>query len=152
MTVFAPFSSKLTPVKLTLGALLLCTGAVAMAQPPIIQPGPPGQPGRIISAEEASDLAGLEYSRGDIMFLRGMISHHAQAKEMSELADERTNNEAVLALAERIFLSQDDEISMMQAGLEDRPDAGYASRQDFMLMPGRCCRICRTARSLGPGV
>lgn len=140
MTVFAPFSSKLTPVKLTLGALLLCTGAVAMAQPPIIQPGPPGQPGRVISAEEASDLAGLEYSRGDIMFLRGMISHHAQAKEMSELADERTNNEAVLALAERIFLSQDDEISMMQGWLEDRgldaPDMDAHHAEDFMLMPG----------------
>lgn len=145
MTEFAPLSSPFTalrraPVKATLGALLLCMGAAVQAQPPIIQPGPPGQPGRIISAEEAADLAGLEYSRGDIMFLRGMISHHAQAKEMSELADERTNNEAVLALADRIFLSQDDEIQMMQGWLEDRglaaPDMDAHHAMDFDLMPG----------------
>lgn len=145
MTEFAPISSPFSArrraaVKATLGALLLCMGAAVQAQPPIIQPGPPGQPGRIISAEEAADLAGLEYSRGDIMFLRGMISHHAQAKEMSELADERTNNEAVLALADRIFLSQDDEIQMMQGWLEERgleaPDMHAHHAMDFDLMPG----------------
>ena len=49
-----------------------------------------------------------------------MIPHHAQAKEMSALAEERTNNPTVLAVAERITLSQDDEISMMQGWLRDQ--------------------------------
>jgi uncharacterized protein (DUF305 family) len=49
-----------------------------------------------------------------------MIPHHAQAKEMSALAEGRTNNPTVLAVAERITLSQDDEISMMQGWLRDQ--------------------------------
>ena len=93
---------------------------LAHAQVPIIQPGAPGQASRVITAEEASDLAALSYSLGDIQFLRGMIPHHSQAKEMSALAQDRTNNTTVLAVAARITLSQDDEISMMQGWLVDQ--------------------------------
>lgn len=93
---------------------------LAQAQVPIIQPGAPGQASRVITAEEASDLAALSYSLGDIQFLRGMIPHHSQAKEMSALAADRTNNTTVLAVAARITLSQDDEISMMQGWLRDQ--------------------------------
>ena len=113
---------------------------VAVGQVPIIQPGAPGQESRLITAEEASDLAGMEYSLGDIQFLQGMIPHHAQAKEMSALAGSRTNNEAIMAVAERITLSQDDEIAMMQGWLGDRglevtsEDAHHQS--GFMRMAG----------------
>ena len=93
---------------------------LAQAQVPIIQPGAPGQASRVITAEEASGLAALSYSLGDIQFLRGMIPHHSQAKEMSALAQDRTNNTIVLAVAARITLSQDDEISMMQGWLVDQ--------------------------------
>ncbi len=101
-----------------LSAVLL--GSSVNAQVPIIQPGAPGQDSRIITAEEASELANQEYSLGDIRFLQGMIPHHTQAKEMSALAEGRTNNDLVLAVAERITLSQDDEIQMMQGWLRDR--------------------------------
>lgn len=97
-----------------------CITALAQAQVPIIQPGAPGQPGRIITAEQASDLANTGYSLGDIQFLSGMIPHHAQAKEMSALAESRTNTTLVLAVAQRITLSQDDEIGMMQGWLRDQ--------------------------------
>jgi uncharacterized protein (DUF305 family) len=112
----------------------------AVGQVPIIQPGAPGQQSRVITAEEASALAGMEYSLGDIQFLQGMIPHHAQAKEMSALAESRTNNEAILAVAARITLSQDDEIAMMQDWLDDRglevtaEDAHHQS--GFMRMAG----------------
>ena len=112
----------------------------AMGQVPIVQPGAPGQQSRLITAEEASALAGTEYSLGDIQFLQGMIPHHAQAKEMSALAESRTNNEAILAVAARITLSQDDEIAMMQDWLGDRglevtaEDAHHQS--GFMRMAG----------------
>jgi uncharacterized protein (DUF305 family) len=82
----------------------------------------------------------MEYSLGDIQFLQGMIPHHAQAKEMSALAESRTNNEAILAVAARITLSQDDEIAMMQDWLGDRglevtaEDAHHQS--GFMRMAG----------------
>ncbi len=123
-----------------LAALALAAGAPAMAQVPIIQPGPPGQPSRQISAEEASNLAGLRYAEADVRFMQGMISHHRQAMEMSALVDARSNREAVEALAERIALSQEDEISMMTGWLEDRglaaPAAGAHHDSDFDLMPG----------------
>ena len=111
-----------------------------LAQVPIIQPGAPGQPSRVISAEEASDLANIQYSLGDIQFLQGMIPHHAQAKEMSALAENRTNNDMVLAVAQRITLSQDDEIGMMQGWLEQRdlevPDQMAHHNDGFEMMPG----------------
>ncbi len=98
----------------------ICVSSVAQAQVPIIQPGAPGQAGRVITAEEASDLANIGYSLGDVQFLRSMIPHHVQAKEMSALAEGRTNTASVLAVAERIILSQDDEIAMMQGWLRDQ--------------------------------
>jgi len=129
--------------KITSCLLLVLSGVVvtqSLAQVPIIQPGAPGQPGRIISAEEAADLAGIQYSAGDVMFLQGMISHHAQAMEMSALVDSRSNREVMNLLAERISLSQDDEISMMQDWLRERDlevpslDAHHAN--GYNLMPG----------------
>ena len=120
--------------------ILLVTVNSALAQVPIIQPGAPGQPSRVISAEEASDLANIQYSLGDIQFLQGMIPHHAQAKEMSALAEGRSNNDMVLAVAQRITLSQDDEIGMMQGWLEERdidvPDQMAHHRDGFEMMPG----------------
>ncbi|MDP6535315.1 MAG: DUF305 domain-containing protein [Gammaproteobacteria bacterium] len=112
----------------------------SLAQVPIIQPGAPGQPGRIISAEQASDLAAIQYAAGDIQFLQGMISHHAQAMEMAELVESRSTREAMVLLAQRISLSQDDEIAMMQGWLSEHDqavpgvDAHHAT--DFELMPG----------------
>jgi len=121
MTMLFPriLNSKVNWTLLTV--LTVCgISNLAQAQVPIIQPGAPGQASRVITAEEASDLAALSYSLGDIQFLRGMIPHHSQAKEMSALAQDRTNNTTVLAVAARITLSQDDEISMMQGWLVDQ--------------------------------
>ena len=127
---------------LGLTLIFMCAGVIvnSQAQVPIIQPGLPGQPGRIISAEEAADLAGIQYSAGDVMFLQGMISHHAQAMEMSALVDSRTDREPMRLLAKRISISQEDEITMMQDWLAERdlevPNADTHHSPDFDLMPG----------------
>ena len=106
------------------GAALLSLGpAVGRAQVPIVQPGAPGEPSREISAAEATDLAGIRFTDGDVKFMQGMIPHHAQALEMTALVAERTVNEAMQRLAQRIELSQEDEIEMMQAWLRDRGQA-----------------------------
>ena len=90
-----------------------------MGQVPIIQPGAPDN--KADSSQQKKPLLWPEWNTlGDIQFLQGMIPHHAQAKEMSVLAESRTNNEAILAVAARITLSQDDEIAMMQDWLGDR--------------------------------
>ena len=100
---------------------LFATGS--QAQTPIVQPGPPGEPSRLISAAEASDLAGIRFTDADVKFMQGMISHHAQAIEMTELLASRSNREVMRQLAQRIELSQEDEISMMQEWLRSREQA-----------------------------
>lgn len=111
------------------------------AQAPIIQPGAPGQPSRVISAEDASNLASIQYSDADVKFMQGMISHHAQAVEMGALVEGRTNREAISAIAQRISISQEDEISMMQGWLEERgqtvpSEHAHHEMESDDLMPG----------------
>ncbi|MCY4599912.1 MAG: DUF305 domain-containing protein [Acidobacteria bacterium] len=103
------------------GMLLLTLGAAgAGAQPPIVQPGAPGEQSRTISAAEASDLAGIRFSEADVNFMQGMVSHHAQALEMTALVAGRSGRDAMRRLAQRIELSQEDEIAMMQEWLRSR--------------------------------
>ena len=94
--------------------------AAIRAQTPIVQPGAPGEPSRRISAEEASDLAGIQFSDADVKFMQGMISHHAQALEMTDLLASRSERDVMHRLAQRIELSQEDEITMMQDWLRSR--------------------------------
>ena len=106
------------------GMLLLTLGAAgAGAQPPIVQPGAPGEPSRTISAADASDLAGIRFSEADVNFMQGMVSHHAQALEMTALVAGRSGRDAMRRLAQRIELSQKDEIAMMQEWLRSRGQA-----------------------------
>ena len=108
--------------------------------PPIVQPGAPGQPSRVISAETASDLSQVEYTGADITFMQGMIGHHAQALEMVELLKTRSASADMKKLALRIELSQDDEINMMQRWLEVRgqqvPNRNAMHAHGGALMPG----------------
>ena len=50
--------------------------------------------------------------------MQGMIHHHSQALDMTELLSTRTSREDMRLLALRIQLSQADEIKMMQRWLE----------------------------------
>ncbi|MBL0939288.1 MAG: DUF305 domain-containing protein [Gemmatimonadaceae bacterium] len=56
----------------------------------------------------------------DVQFMQGMIGHHAQALDMSALVDSRTKRPEMLSLAERIAVSQKDEIAIMRAWLEQK--------------------------------
>jgi uncharacterized protein (DUF305 family) len=78
--------------------------------------------------------------------MQGMIHHHAQAVEMVELLKTRTQSADMKKLAQRIELSQRDEIKMMRHWLEargqDAPDPsahmmhGGMAGMDMPLMPG----------------
>ena len=63
---------------------------------PIIQPGMPGSPSKILDADEATKISNTSYIVADVEFLQGMIVHHEQAIIMSNMADERTNNKTCL--------------------------------------------------------
>ena len=120
-------------------AALFATAAHVLAQAPIVQPGAPGEPSRLITAEEATNLASVRFSAADVKFVQDMLVHHAQALEMTALVDDRTTRDAMRRLAQRIELSQRDEIEMMETWLRghglDVPDPAHHAHGDA-LMPG----------------
>ncbi|MBX3705197.1 MAG: DUF305 domain-containing protein [Pseudomonadales bacterium] len=101
-------------------ALLGWFSAPALSQPPIIQPGAPGEPARELSADEAIRIAVTRFSPADVRFMQDMIPHHHQALEMAALAPARTNRAALLEIARRIDASQSGEIGFMQEWLAAR--------------------------------
>ena len=107
---------------------------------PIVQPGAPGEASRVVSADAAADLSRVQYTRADVAFMQGMIGHHAQALEMTELLRTRTSSENMRKLALRIEVSQADEIRMMQHWLEARgqevPGPHAMHMHGATLMPG----------------
>jgi uncharacterized protein (DUF305 family) len=109
-------------------------------RPPIVQPGAPGQPSVVITAERAADLSQVEYTGADIKFMQGMIGHHEQAVEMVGLIPARTAREDVRLLGKRIDVSQADEINMMKHWLEVRrqqvPGQNAMHAHGATLMPG----------------
>ena len=58
------------------------------------------------------------FSGTDIMFAQMMIPHHQQAVDMSTLAETRTTNPEILALAKQIKDAQAPEIKQMTAWIE----------------------------------
>jgi uncharacterized protein (DUF305 family) len=66
------------------------------------------------------DSARMRFTDADVEFVTGMISHHAQALIMSELAPTHGASPAVETLAARIINAQRDEIALMQRWLTDR--------------------------------
>jgi uncharacterized protein (DUF305 family) len=134
---------------LRIGAILLTavagacrTAPVAAVQPapPIVQPGAPGEASRVITADRAADLSQVGYTPADVRFMQGMIGHHEQAVEMTELLSSRTAREDMRKLALRIEVSQADEIKMMRRWLEVRgqevPGAHAMHMHGATLMPG----------------
>ena len=107
--------------------LLLSTASAAIAQQaPIVLPGAPGAQSRVIDEDEAIRLSDTRYSPADVKFMQDMIVHHLQAVEMAALVNERTSNDAVRSIADRIDGSQADEVAFMRGWLEARGEAAGA--------------------------
>jgi uncharacterized protein (DUF305 family) len=98
-------------------------------------------------ARARADSVRLPYTKADIDFMSGMISHHAQAIKMASWAPTHDASPALVRLAERIVVGQADEIELMQSWLRDRlqpvPEADPAGMkmkmgdvEHVMLMPG----------------
>ncbi len=99
------------------------------------------------------------YAKADAEFFQGMIAHHAQAITMSVLMARRTRNGPLNSLAERIIVSQRDEIKLMRRWLlehgADAPDPmAHPEHHDHgALMPGMLTpeQMTRLAAATGPG-
>lgn len=70
-------------------------------------------------AETGTETAAKpQFNSADVLFVQGMIPHHAQAIDMAALAEGRTKNAQVLKLATAIHGAQDPEIEQMTGWLK----------------------------------
>jgi uncharacterized protein (DUF305 family) len=91
--------------------------------PRIIQPGAPGEPSRELSPQELAEIDfEVPHTDADVAFMQGMIPHHVQALRMTRLVPGRTGRDDVPLFAERMDLSQEDEIALMRRWLEERDE------------------------------
>jgi uncharacterized protein (DUF305 family) len=135
-------------------ATLLATVAIAGCSTPIQQSssGPASRDagGATLTpaAQAKADSGRPAYTQADVRFMQGMILHHAQALVMAGWAPTRASRAAVKTLAERIDVSQRDEIAFMERWLRERrqtvPETHAAHGMGGQLMPGML-----TAEQLG---
>jgi uncharacterized protein (DUF305 family) len=110
LTVFLQFAALEPPAR---------SQTPAGESAPIVQPGAPGQNGRVLSPGTAAAAPRLP-AAADVSFMQGMIMHHAQAVEMTDLLRKLSHDPAMQALSKRMSISQTDEIEFMKQWLEDR--------------------------------
>jgi uncharacterized protein (DUF305 family) len=153
MRPIAPFRAAASVIPASALALVLVAGGASSCAssgsqggsqgapqgPQTIQPGAPGQASRTV-ASSAAPVPRIAHTAADVAFMQGMIGHHAQALEMTELLKTRSESADMKLLALRIEVSQSDEIRFMQRWLSTRgeavpgPHAHHA--HDAKLMPG----------------
>lgn len=142
-----------TFVSLLLPALLAsCAGGPRTAVP---AQGPAAEPDR--SPTGVRPASSPPHTEADVRFMQGMISHHRQALAMTTLVPERSTSESIHLLAERIEVSQADEIAFMTRWLESVgeqvPSPGMHDHSaGHELMPGMLTQaeLDRLAAASGP--
>jgi uncharacterized protein (DUF305 family) len=117
---------SLSALRCTVGLLSLASVAAMCQQAKpssdgvsIVQPGAPGQSNKTLTPETA-EAAPRKPSDADVKFMQGMIMHHSQAVEMTELLKTRSKDKEVQALGKRISISQTDEMRFMREWLTER--------------------------------
>ena len=88
------------------------------------------------SAPILAAASGAGYTVADVRFMQDMIGHHAQAIVMAALAPTHGASTNVLRLAEKIDISQRDEIAMMRDWLRQRNQPVPDSVHLHAMMPG----------------
>lgn len=97
---------------------IFSAAAVSAQQPVIVRPGAPGEATQKLPGSTRPALPPM--STKDVEFMQGMIMHHAQAVEMTDLIADRTTNKDIHLLGARISKSQADEMAFMKRWLEAR--------------------------------
>ena len=136
-------------------------GAVALALVAACTPARP-RPAAVPepSVGAAPTAPARRYTSADVRFMQHMIGHHDQALVMTALVPDRASSETVRLMAQRIAVSQHDEIRRMRRWLvernEDAPAAGagnssHAAASQPHAMPGMLTaeELTRLAASSG---
>lgn len=127
------------PGRAIFGIVLLTAACASRAEPPqTVQPEPPmDHSAHAHHGPELPATAGRGFTVADVRFMQNMIGHHAQAILMSELAPSRNASDPVLRLAQKIDISQRDEIDFMKRWLVERSQAVPSDEHSHtMMMPG----------------
>jgi uncharacterized protein (DUF305 family) len=131
---------------LIIGAILL--GSVAVFRNASAQTSP---------KDAGSGMSRPNYTPADVRFMQGMIAHHAQALTMTALLRDRTTRADMRLLAQRIDVSQQDEIGLMRRWLEKRgepiPDMPMPGMSmSNIMMPGMLTpeQLAELAKARGP--
>jgi uncharacterized protein (DUF305 family) len=102
-------------------AILLSLQQAVSPAPSIVQPGAPGSANKTLSKAAATATEALRPpSKADVDFMQGMIMHHSQAVEMTELLKTRTKDPEIQQIGMKISVSQTDEMRWMKQWLTDR--------------------------------
>jgi uncharacterized protein (DUF305 family) len=110
--------------------------------PAIVQPGAPGQASTVVAT--VPKFNDNNYTDGDVKFQQGMIHHHSQALLMVAMISTHTRTPELIAMGQKIQLSQSGEIKSMNAWLtarkQDVPmlnaDGTVMDHGDMAMMPG----------------
>jgi uncharacterized protein (DUF305 family) len=86
----------------------------------VVQLGAPGESNRVLTPEEVAELDAPEYTAEDVAFVQGMIHHHQQALTMTAMVDGHSERDDLPLMAERMTVSQRDELVQMEAWLTQR--------------------------------
>ncbi|MGH9468411.1 MAG: DUF305 domain-containing protein [Terriglobales bacterium] len=105
------------------GASASAAEAAAPRAVNVVQPGAPGAATKALPKGEVPSFPTPQPSMEDIMFMQGMVEHHAQALYMVDLLRTHTNNSEMHAVGDKIFISQSEEIKTMQDWLRDHHEA-----------------------------
>lgn len=128
--------------------------APAQDDAPVVKLGAPGEGNRTLSPEEQESLGEVPgHTAEDVAFVQGMIPHHRQALEMTAMVERRADDPRLALLAERIEVSQRDEIRQLQDWLVQRGEdpSGHGDHHEHHLMTGMLtdAELARLARSRG---
>jgi uncharacterized protein (DUF305 family) len=88
------------------------------------------------TAPSPDATAGPGYTVADVRFMQHMIGHHAQALVMAAMAPTHGASDRLLQLAQKIDISQRDEIAMMTHWLSARGQPIPDSTHVHTMMPG----------------
>src|SRR5262245_12355544 len=134
----------------SLSSLLVYAQETSPATPVVVQPGAPGKPTRALPPTSRGTLPPA--SPADVLFMQGMIIHHAQAVEMTALIESHTENKNLRSLGARISSSQSDEIKFMKRWLESRGQSISETMPDLHHMNMSHEKMSHDSMAVMPGM
>ena len=118
----------LVAAAVTVAALTGCSSSTetkAALDPDVrhLQAGAPGEPNTVVTEAPETVQLGSPFTEQDAAFLEGMRAHHEQALQMTALVPERAGREDLRLFAERMHISQEGEIELVDGWLEEHEAA-----------------------------